>query len=199
MHTMKWKLKDILMMAIAAAIFGVIYLGNVYLGGAITAALTPLGWGTIGYEPLYGIYFMAAPFVTYIVRKPGIGIIAEIIAAIVEVLLGNWFGPSVIITGILQGCACELVFLIARYKKWNMPVMMLSGVSVAVISFARHMITESYYLLSVNVWLTMLIIRIISSVIFAGILAKLLADALKKAGVLKGYAISTDAEELYEE
>lgn len=196
---MKWKLKDILFMAISAAILGIVYLGNVYLGAAITAALTPSGWGVIGYEPLYGVYFMAATFVAYIIRKPGIGILAELIAAIVEVLLGNWFGPSVLITGLLQGAACELVFLCTKYKKWSWGTMCLAGVSVAVISFARHMFTESYYLLDTHVWLTMLIVRTVSAVIFAGVISKLLADALNKAGVLKGYAISGDSDELYEE
>ena len=198
---MQWKLKDILFMAIAAAILGVVYLGNVYLGGTITAAITAAApeWGVIGYEPMYGVYFMAATFVAYIVRKPGIGILAELIAAIVEVLLGNWFGPSVIITGLLQGFACELVFFLTKYKKWNLSTMMLAGVSVAVISFARHMFTESYYLLAPKIWITMLVLRVVSAVIFAGIISKLLADALNKAGVLKAYAISQGSADLYED
>ncbi len=198
---MKWKLKDILFMAIAAAVLGVVYLGNVYLGGTITAAITAAApqWGVIGYEPMYGVYFMAATFVAYIIRKPGIGILAELIAALVEVLLGNWFGPSVLVTGLLQGFACELVFFLTKYKKWNMGTMCLAGISVAVISFARHMFTESYYLLDTKIWVVMLLLRIVSAVIFAGIISKLLADALNKAGVLKGYAISEGSEDLYED
>ena len=108
--TKSWKLKDILFMAISAAVFGVIYLGFVYVGGGITAALTPAGWGPFGYTPFYGIFFMAATFVAYVVRKPGIGIVAELLASIIEVLLGNYFGPGVIINGILQGAACDAVF-----------------------------------------------------------------------------------------
>ena len=56
--TKNWKLKDILFMAISAAVFGVIYLGFVYVGGGITAALTPAGWGPFGYTPFYGIFFI---------------------------------------------------------------------------------------------------------------------------------------------
>ena len=57
---MKWKLKEILFMAICAAVFGVAYLGMVYLGAALTGILTPSGWGILGYEPIYGVWFMAA-------------------------------------------------------------------------------------------------------------------------------------------
>lgn len=198
---MNWKLKDVLMMAISAAVLGVVYLGNVYLGGAITAAITAAApeWGVIGYEPLYGVYFMAATFVAYIIRKPGIGILAELIAAVVEVLLGNWFGPSVLVTGLLQGFACELVFFLTRYRKWNLGTMMLAGVSVSVISFARHMFTESYYLLDTKIWVVMLLLRTVSAIVITGIVSKLLADALNRAGVLKGYAISKGSEDLYED
>ena len=48
---MQWKLKDILFMAIAAAILGVVYLGNVYLGGTITAAITATSFGQRGRLP----------------------------------------------------------------------------------------------------------------------------------------------------
>ena len=81
---MKWKLKEILFMVICAAVFGVAYLGMVYLGAAITGLLTPSGWGILGYEPIYGVWFMAAAFITYVIRKPGIGIIAEMLAALLE-------------------------------------------------------------------------------------------------------------------
>ena len=98
-----WKLKDILLIAIAGVLFSFLYLATDYLGLAISTALTPSGWGVIGYEPAYGIYFMAAAFAVYVIQKPGVGIVAEVIAATLEVLEGNWFGPSVILTGLVQG------------------------------------------------------------------------------------------------
>ena len=196
---MNWKLKDILFMAIAAVVFGAVYLGAVYAGGAFTAALTPIGYGTLGYEPLYGVFFMAAVFVSYIVRKPGIGVIAELLAAIIEVLMGNYFGPGVIINGLLQGAACELPFLLTRYKKWNLKTTVASSVCVAVIVYLYDFVHDSYYLMGTKLIAMGVVIRIVSSIVFTGVIAKLLADALNKAGVLRGYQISGNLGDLYEE
>ena len=186
-------------MAISSVVFGAVYLGAVYAGGAITAALTPVGYGTLGYEPLYGVFFMAAIFVSYIVRKPGIGIIAELLASVIEVLMGNYFGPSVIINGLLQGAACELPFLVTHYKKWNFKTTVSSAVCVSVVVYLYDFIHDSYYLMGGKLIAMGIAIRIVSSVIFTGIIAKLLADALNKAGVLRGYRISGNLGDLYEE
>ncbi|MEE1115112.1 MAG: hypothetical protein UHN88_08565, partial [Eubacterium sp.] len=43
-----------------------------------------------------------------------------------------------------------------------------------------------------------LVIRIVSAIVFTGIIAKLIADALNKAGVLKGYRISAGMKDMYE-
>ena len=51
--TNAWKLKDILMVAITAMLFGVVYLGTVYIGSYLTALLTPAGLGILGNEPVF--------------------------------------------------------------------------------------------------------------------------------------------------
>ena len=79
-----WKLKDVLLVAVCAVLFGVIYLGCTYIGGILYGALTPVGMASLGYEPFYGIYFMAGAFGVYVMRKPGSGIISELLAAVLE-------------------------------------------------------------------------------------------------------------------
>ena len=76
---MKWKLKDILMVAIVGVLFSFLFLGADYVGAALTAALTPMGLGALGYQFIYGIWFMAATFATYVIQKRGVGIIAEML------------------------------------------------------------------------------------------------------------------------
>ena len=68
-----WKLKDVLLIAICAVLFGVVYLGCTYVGGILYGILTPFGMASLGYEPFYGIYFMAGAFGVYVMRKPGAG------------------------------------------------------------------------------------------------------------------------------
>ena len=63
-----WKLKDVLLIAICAVLFGVVYLGCTYVGGILYGILTPFGMASLGYEPFYGIYFMAGAFGVYVMR-----------------------------------------------------------------------------------------------------------------------------------
>ena len=196
---MGWKLKDIILMAIVAVVMGAVFYGVLQIGTGIVAGLTPLGYGDIGWEPLYGVYFMAGLLVCYIIRKPGIGIIAEMLAAIIEVLLGNMFGPEVIISGLIHGVAVELVFLIFMYRKWGWAQTILAAVSAAVLSYIHDYFVYSYYMLQPKMIILGIIIRIISAIIFTGIIAKLIADGLNRAGVLKGYKISGNLKDLYED
>ena len=109
MNTKNWKLKDVLLIAISAVLFGVVYLGCTYIGGVLYGMLTPFGMASLGYEPFYGIYFMAGAFGIYVMRKPGTGLIAELLAAVLECLYGNYFGPIIILSGLVQGLGFELI------------------------------------------------------------------------------------------
>lgn len=186
-RSFSWKLKDVLMVAIIGVLFSFPYLGTVYLGMGITTALTPFGWGAAGYEPFYGILFMASSVAVFIIQKPGVGIVAEVIAAVLEVLMGNWFGPAVILTGLIQGAAVELVFLITRYKKFDMKTMIFSAISVAVISFVYHYWKSQFYLYPIDITTVMLVIRTASSIVFTGVIATVICKGLAKSGILKAY------------
>lgn len=183
------KLKDILMVAITAVLFGVVYLGAVYAGAALTGILTPMGLGILGYEPFYGIWFMAAVFATYIIQKPGVGIIAEMLAALIEVLLGNFFGPIVFISGFIQGLGSEIGFAAFGYKKYTLKTTLLSAASCTVLSFVWTGIRSQYWTLQPGIVLAIFVVRLVSSLLICGIGCKLLADGLAKAGVLKAYPL----------
>ena len=55
-----------------------------YAGSATIAVLTPGGYGILGYEPLWDLVYGIAA--VYILRRPGTGIVAEIIASVIEVI-----------------------------------------------------------------------------------------------------------------
>ena len=109
------KLKHILFIAITAVLFGVFYLGTTYAGTFLTGVLTPMGLGILGYEPFYGIWFMAAVFITYVIQKPGVGLIAEMLASFLEVLMGNMFGPCLLYT---STAICTFFCCISR-NRWS--------------------------------------------------------------------------------
>ncbi|MDT3844033.1 MAG: ECF transporter S component [Bacillota bacterium] len=192
----EWKLKDALMIAICAVLFGILLLGATYAGGILYGLLAPAGMGSLGYEPFYGIYFMPAAFCIYIMRKPGTGMIAEILAAIIETLLGNFFGPIVILSGVVQGIGIELPIALKKYLVFSRPVMITSAVVCSVLTLIYNCFVSGYNMIALPVLGVMLIVRIISAVFFCGILTPILGDRLSKAGVLRGYAICEDEDAL---
>lgn len=187
-----WKLKDILMVGMVGVLFSFLYLGMVYVGTALCTALTPFGLGAAGYEPIYGIWFMAGIFALYVIRKPGTGLIAEMLAALLEVLMGNMFGPRVFITGFMQGMGTEIGFAIGG-RKYDKKSVVIASITTTIASFLWNTYTSGYYRLELWLVALMFVIRIISALVFC-MIASCLADGLAKAGVLGGYAIGQSAD-----
>lgn len=185
-----WKLKDVLLIAICAVLFGVIYLGCTYAGGILYGVLTPAGMGSLGYEPFYGIYFMAGAFGVYVMRKPGSGVIAELLAAVLECLFGNYFGPIIILSGLVQGLGFEVIIALKKYKKFDKVTMVEGAVICSLVTMVYNLIISGYNQIAVPVLLLMLAVRVVSAIIFDGFVTPVLADGLAKAGVLKGYAVA---------
>ena len=107
---MKWKLKDILMVAIVGVLFSFLFLGANYIGTALIAVLTPFGLNMLAYQIIYGVWFMAATFATYVIQKRGVGLVAEMLAAVIEMMMGGMFGVSTLVSGFFQGLGCWLGF-----------------------------------------------------------------------------------------
>ena len=92
-----------LLVATPLGVFAAIYLAVFNGGMVISTALTPLGLSAFGFELIYGVWFMAATLAAYIIRKPGVALLTEILASVVELLMGNSGGLTVVLTGFIQG------------------------------------------------------------------------------------------------
>ena len=176
-----WKLKEIILVAMICIVFGVVYLGGVYLASFLSTLLTPVGLAPLANEIVFGIWFMAAILAAYILQKPGVCIVAEVLAALIEVLLGNMYGPMVIVAGIVQGVGGEIVFALGRYRKFNTKMIYLAAAGCCVRS--------GYGQLAVPLLIIMFLIRLVSTLIFSGLITKAIGDGLAKTGLLKGYAL----------
>ncbi len=184
-----WKLKDVIMVAIIGVVFAAVYMAVFYGGLAISTALTPAGLSAFGFELIYGVWFMASTLAAYIIRKPGVALVAEILASAIELLMGNSGGLTVVLTGLIQGFGAEIVFAAFRYKKWNYVSMSLAGMLSAVFIFCYELYYLSYYLLAPGMLIAQLAVRFVSAIVFSGIICKLAGDGLAKTGVVKSYAI----------
>lgn len=188
--SLRWSVADITVAAVIAVASGVIFWG----AGIATQPLEALFTFLPGSDAiLWGLYYFAGPLAAIIVRKPGAALFAEVIAALVEALLGShWGGLGTLIPGLVQGLAAEIIFLIFAYKAWNIAVTILAGAASGFAGMAVSwvMYYQGYDALFIVV---AFICSTLSGVIFAGAIAWLLYKALAKTGALDRVAGGRDA------
>jgi energy-coupling factor transport system substrate-specific component len=182
---MKWKLREIVVMAALSVVFAVVYLAFLPVGSLLAGALGPIGWDVV-----FGIWFIVSIIAAYIIRKPGAAFISETVAAAVEVMLGNMVGPMLIVSGMIQGLGAETVFALTRYKRYSLPVLIAAGMGAAAFSFAWGFYVSGLGAYRIELLLAMFAVRLLSGAVLAGILGKWVADALNRTGVLRSFAIA---------
>ncbi|MBS4202195.1 ECF transporter S component [Bacillus sp. FJAT-49732] len=183
----KWNLREIVVMSTLAVVFAIVYLLFFQVGNIMVGFMGP-----IGYEPIFGIWFIVSIISAYIIRKPGAAFLSETIAAFVEVLIGNVNGPRLILSGMIQGLGAELIFAATGWKRYSVWVLMAAGMGSSVFSFAWGYFLSGFAALSPQYVLWMFIIRIVSGALLAGLLGKYISDTLAKTGVLNGMALGKE-------
>ena len=174
-----WTTRDIVLVAVLAAIVGLIQTGESYifqtslaLGGAIGSAIFQgaFGWG-------YVIAFL-------LIRKPGAMLVFAVLETSVEALTGNPAGIYTIGWGVTQGLAAEAVMAFVRWNKISPWVFVLSsGVN------AQFGTVWSWYLYGWSDTMTAYWISIPLTLIAGGILSGLIGYyigmALSKSGLVR--------------
>jgi len=184
-----WKLKDVILVSMLSVFFGIICLSVVHLSLFMTPFLSLVGLGEMTIEFVFGIWFFAATFSPYIMRKPGVATVTSTMTGVVQVLLGSPFAATVVVSALVQGLGAEAAFAAFRYRKTGWGVMLLAAAGCAVFSFVLAWQRGTWSVLSVGFVAVRFCVRLASALLFAGVLSKLLADRLAKAGVLKGYPV----------
>lgn len=177
--------KEIVVTALIGAVIGVVFTLLDYAYMPMSAAL-----GVVFMEITFGIYMLSPTLSMFLIRKPGIGIFGAVVAALINLLLGSPYGIQVILANVLEGAAVELAFAIVKYKG-NFMAFVLSGIFGAIFVFARDFIVF-YSAQFQNFMIPLMIVRILSGIFVTYILVKLIAAALKKTGVVKGFACAKD-------
>ncbi|MDQ0352094.1 energy-coupling factor transport system substrate-specific component [Alkalibacillus filiformis] len=192
--TNKWHLKEIVLLSILGVVFAVIYLLAFGIGQGLVGFLTPFGLGPLGYEFIFGIWFIVSIIAAYIIRKPGAAFTSELIAGTVQVLIGSPAGPMLIITAAIQGLGAEFAFAVTKWRDYRLRVLVAAGVFAAVFSFAWHFYSSGFFAYAMWLVAVMFIVRMISGALLAGLLGKWISDQLAKTGVLRGYALGKELQ-----
>ncbi len=185
-----WRGVDLITPAVLAAALGVAFWGyDSYIYPAVTAI-------TAFFPPLaelqLGVWILPAVVGALLVRKPGAALFAELIAANVELLLGNTWGATVLVSSSLQALGIELIVLFLAYRRFNIWVAMLGGA----LSALFEVIYEFYSWVpdySPAFKLVYLICGVISGAVVAGLGGWALVRALGKTGAINAFAAGREA------
>jgi energy-coupling factor transport system substrate-specific component len=175
-----WRVVDIVVVSVLGVAVGVIFwLWSAGYGiiSAITVAFPPLG-------ALYGGgWLIAGVLGALVIRKPGAALYCEMIAAVVESLLGTHFGFTVLLSGLVQGLGAELAFAVFRYRKFNLPVALfagaLAGLAMGLNDSIVYNVAWAFEWKAVYVVLAM-----VSGAVIAGLLSWLAVRGLARTGAL---------------
>lgn len=171
------KLTDILVTTVIALVFGVIY----KLWGPLYYAIRPLGMHLE--QLIYGMWFIAAIVAYLLIRKPGVGLLAEVAAASGEFFMGSEWGLAVLLSGVAQGLAAELIFAVVGYRRYTVSV----AIAAAVAATLGSLVLDSLqgYIGDLALWNLSLLVgfRLTGAIVIAGWMGHRLVTALEKTGV----------------
>ncbi|MGH2446207.1 MAG: ECF transporter S component [Candidatus Limnocylindria bacterium] len=187
-----WRTVDIVVAAVVAVAFGVVFVA----WNALWSATTPL---FVALPPaqsiLYGVWLLPGVLVGLIVRRPGAAFFGGLVSAAVSALIGSQWGADALISGAVQGGGAELGFALGLYRWWALPAAMLAG-ALAGVGAAIHDIALYYAQTGIDFWAVYAAATVLSGIVLAGIGAWWLFRAILATGVLSGFAAGREQPEI---
>jgi energy-coupling factor transport system substrate-specific component len=179
--TRRWRTVDIVVAAVIAAAFGVVfYYWGALWNGAANAIPLP------GRAIIYGVWLVPAVLAALIIRKPGAAFFTETVAAIISVALGTSWGWTLVIQGPIEALGAELAFAFFAYRAFNAWVATLAGALAGLAASVYDIVVwypaSDYSTTAMR--LPYVAITVVSSAVIAGLGSFLLTKALAQTGVL---------------
>jgi energy-coupling factor transport system substrate-specific component len=162
--------------------FGIAYWG----WSAAYGSLSPLFKAAPQLGGLLGGPWLIAGIVGgLVVRRPGAALLAELVAANVEYLLGNQWGVSTLISGALQGLGVEIVLAIFLFRRFGPLVAALGAACAAALETAYEYGAYDYATtFGAGGTLVYLLTFMVSGALVAGLGGWLLVRALARTGAM---------------
>lgn len=181
-----WDLKDLVLCVVLGVVFGFLYWALVQAWSGLAVLMGPLG--DLAQHVLLGGWLLVAPVALAIVRRAFAGVVAEVLASVVEVVfLGSPVGPVLILSAAIQGAGSELAFALTRYRSFGWATFALSGLLGAGLVFFFSAFRFGWY---GQEWFAVrLVVQLLSGLVLGGLLARLLVERLARTGVVDNYAI----------
>jgi energy-coupling factor transport system substrate-specific component len=172
--------RNIVIIAIIAAIAGVVNTGVGNVWYLLNTSLGPLG-GAL----LQGAFMWAYVLAAFLVRKPGAALLVGVIESAVEILLGNAAGIGTLGWGVSQGLAIEAVILICGYKKYGMLTALLAGAAASQFGTLWSSILYGWDpATAAPVWLA-IPVNLVSGTVISGLLGYFLYKAIVRTKLIR--------------
>ncbi len=180
-----WRVVDIVVAAVIAVAFGVVFQAWNILWETTTFIAPPLRGA------IYGVWMIPAVVVPLVVRRPGAALFGETVAAAVSMMLGAQWGLLAIVYGLAQGAAAELIFAFGLYRLWGLLTAILAG-AAAGLAGALLDLAFFYADWAADWQLLYSVLVVASSAAIAGIGGWLLVRGLAATGVLREFAVGRE-------
>lgn len=184
-----WRTIDVMVTVTIGLALGVAFLGLSYLYlliDPLTAAFAPSA------GVLAGLWFVPAVLAGVIVRRPGAALLAELIAAFVEMALGGQWGYTTMISGLLQGLGVEIGLLLLARRRAGIGAVALAGAAAAALEWVYEAFGTGAVEWSMTWKLVYLAIMVASGVVLSPLLGLGLARLLAATGVLNAFPVGRE-------
>jgi energy-coupling factor transport system substrate-specific component len=137
-----------------------------------------------------GFYIVAAVLSGYVIRKPGAALLGEMLGAIVEIpFIGA--GPTLFWVAFLEGLGPEVAFMATRYRRFDLPVLLVGGALGGLFVLVGYSyVAQSWWNLAIGVQALRIAFKLAGGAVFAGLVAKIIGDALVQTGVLNNFPVA---------
>lgn len=182
----RWRTVDLVTAAMLGVAFGVAFWG----WDAAYNVLSPLFKAVPAAAGLLGGPWLIAGVVGgLVVRRPGAALLTELVAANVEYLLGNQWGTTVLVSGLLQGLGVEIALAIFLFRRFGPAVAALGGALAALLETGYEYFAYDYAT-TFGAGGTLLYVGtfMLSGALVAGLLGWALVRALAGTGALSAFA-----------
>jgi len=179
----RWRTVDIVVASVIAVAGGVVFWAWDQLWNTTSIAFAAF---PPAHAVMYGVWLAPGVLGALVIRKPGAALYTELVASIVEALLGSSWGLSVVAYGVAQGLAPELVFAAFAYRLWRLPVSVAAGAAAGIAAAVLDLVY--YYGTWHAGWKVSYVALVMaSSAVVAGFGGAMLVRALARTGVLQPF------------
>jgi energy-coupling factor transport system permease protein len=186
-----WRSIDLITVAMVGVALGVAYWGWDQAYSLVSPAFNgfPPSSGLVG-----GVWLVTGVVCALIVRRPGAAVFGELVAASVELTLGNAWGATTFVSGLIEGLGVEIVFALLLYRRFG-PV--VAGLSGAVAGTAEAVFEWSVYYSDYSIgWkLAYAAIFAVSGAVIAGLGGWAVTRALAQTGALAAFPPGPEVQE----